>query len=201
MSRALFLVLLAAVGLARLLEMRLSRRHARELAARGARPARDPAFAAMVALHAGVLVGAALEVVRLHRPFRAAIGVPALVLLALANALRAWVIVTLGRHWNVRVIGSLALGVVTGGPYRFVRHPNYLAVFVELLALPLVHGAWLTAVAGAALHVVVLARRLAAEEPLLAADPAYREAMARKPRFIPWPLPLPRLGRPTWPTS
>src|SRR5204863_108279 len=80
-------------------------------------------------------------------------------------------------------------GVVTGGPYRWIRHPNYVAVFVELLALPLVHGAWLTALAGAALHVPVLRRRLALEESVLAADPVYRDLMGRKPRFVP------RLGR------
>lgn len=199
-SAAAFLGLLAAVGLGRLLELRLSRRHQRALAARGARRAPDPAFAAMVALHTGVLVASALEVVALRRPFLPALGVPALVAFALANALRFWVIATLGPHWNVQVMGSLSLGVVTGGPYRFVRHPNYVAVFVELLALPLIHGAWLTALVGGALHVVVLGRRLAAEEAVLAADAAYRQAMSGKPRFVPR-LPIARAGAGTWPTS
>jgi methyltransferase len=184
-SASLYLGLLAAVGLGRLLEMRLSRRHQRALAARGATRAPEPGFALMVALHTGVLVAAALEVVGLRRPFTPALGVPALVVFALSNGLRAWVIATLGPHWNVQVVGSLDLGVVTGGPYRWVRHPNYVAVFVELLALPLVHGAWLTAAAGAALHVVVLRRRLALEEAVLAADPTYRRLMADKPRFVP----------------
>jgi methyltransferase len=197
-SAVAFLALLAAVGLGRLLELRLSRRHQRALAALGARPAPDPAFAAMVALHAGVLVASGLEVVAWHRPFHAALGVPALVAFALANALRWWVIATLGPHWNVQVVGSLSLGVVTGGPYRFVRHPNYVAVFVELLALPLVHGAWLTALGGGALHLLILRRRVAVEEAVLEADAAYREAMAAKPRFVPR---LPRAETGPWPTS
>ena len=79
--------------------------------------------------------------------------------MVLANLLRFWVIATLGVHWNVRVVRSMPLGVVTAGPYRFVRHPNYVAVFVELLALPLVHGAYLTAAAGTLLHLVILQRR------------------------------------------
>jgi methyltransferase len=87
---------------------------------------------------------------------------------------------------------SLALGVVTGGPYRFVRHPNYVAVFVELAALPLVHGAYLTAILGATVHVWVLRQRIGAEEAVLHADPAYRTAMAAKPRFVPRLLPVPR---------
>jgi methyltransferase len=180
-----FLSLLLAVGAGRLLEMRLSRRHQRALAARGARREPEPGFAAMVALHTGVLVASAVEVVALHRPFVPALGVPALVVFALANGLRWWVIATLGPHWNVQVVGSLSLGVVTGGPYRFVRHPNYVAVFVELLSLPLVHGAWITALAGAGLHVLVLRRRLALEESVLEADAGYRAAMSDKPRFVP----------------
>jgi methyltransferase len=140
----------------------------------------------MVALHTGVLVASALEVVLLRRPFVAMVGVPALVAFALSNALRWWVIATLGPHWNVQVVGSLDdLGVVTSGPYRYVRHPNYVAVFVELIALPLVHGAWLTAIAGTALHVVVLRNRLAVEEAVLGAHAPYRAAMGGKPRFVP----------------
>jgi len=187
LSTQLFLALLAAVGLLRLVEMRISRRRQRAMAARGVERAPDPAFAPMVLLHTGVLVASALEVVLLDRPFWPAVGVPALALVAGANALRWWVIATLGPHWNVQVMGSTKLGVVTSGPYRFVRHPNYVAVFVELAALPLVHGAWLTALAGTALHVLVLRGRIAAEESVLLADETYRRAMQAKPRFIPWP--------------
>ena len=81
----------------------------------------------------------------------------------------------------------MPLGVVTAGPYRFVRHPNYVAVFVELLALPLVHGAYLTAVAGTLLHLLILRRRVSLEESVLMADEGYRRAFADKPRFIPMP--------------
>jgi len=194
-STIAYLSLLAAVGAGRLIEMRLSRRHQRALAERGARRATEPGFVFMVALHTGVLVAAALEVVLLRRPFTFVLGLPALVAFLLANVLRWWVIATMGPHWNVQVVdsisGPLELGIVTGGPYRWVRHPNYVAVFVELLALPLVHGAWLTALVGTALHVPVLRRRLALEEAVLSAHAPYRDAMGGKPRFIPWP----------WPTS
>jgi methyltransferase len=188
LSRLLFIALLLAVGACRLIEMSLSRRHQRALAARGAAPLPEPVFGAMVALHTGILVAAAVEVLALDRAFRPALAVPALALVVLANALRFWVIRTLGVHWNVRVVPSTALGVVTSGPYRFVRHPNYVAVFVELAALPLVHGAWLTALAGAALHVAVLRRRIGLEESVLMADEGYRRAFAGKPRFLPWPM-------------
>ena len=180
----LFLLLVAAVGACRLIELRLSKRHQRALAERGAPVLAEPVFPAMVALHTGILVAAVIEVLALERPAAAAVAIPALLGVGLANALRVWVIATLGVHWNVRV---MPLGVVTSGPYRFVRHPNYVAVFVELVALPLVHGAYLTAIAGAALHVVVLQRRIRLEEATLMADADYRAAFAHKPRFVPWP--------------
>jgi methyltransferase len=182
-----YLILCAAVGAGRLIEMTLSRRHQRELAAGGSPLLPERAFGAMVALHTGVIAGAAIEVTALHRPFVATVGVPALIALVMSNVLRWWVIATLGVHWNVRVVRSTGLGVVTGGPYRFVRHPNYVAVFVELAALPLIHGAYLTLVAGTLLHVLVLSRRIAFEESVLMADDRYRQAFANKPRFLPWP--------------
>ena len=188
LSVRLFLALLAAVGIGRLVEMRISRGRQRAMAARGATRAPEPGFILMVLLHTGVLVAAALEVTLLDRPFRAAVATPALVLVALANALRWWVIATLGPHWNVQVMRSTELGVVSDGPYRYVRHPNYVAVFVELAALPLVHGAWLTAALGALLHIPVLRRRISLEESVLLADEGYRRAMAGKPRFVPWPM-------------
>lgn len=185
-STAFFLGLCVAVGACRLIEMTISRRHQRALGAQGAALIPEPIFGAMVALHLAVIAGAAIEVVALGRPYVAAVAVPALALVVLANLLRFWVIATLGVHWNVRVVRSVSLGVVTAGPYRFVRHPNYVAVFVELLALPLVHGAYLTAAAGALLHLLILRRRVSLEESVLMADEAYRRAFADKPRFLPF---------------
>jgi len=182
----LFLSLLAAVGACRLIEMRLSRRHQRALLARGIARVAEPRFRWMVVLHTGILVGAALEVLLARRPLIPWLAASALALVLLANLLRLWVIATMGPHWNVQVMGSTTrLGVVTGGPFRFIRHPNYVAVFVELLALPLVHTAWVTAAVGAALHTLVLRRRITLEEAVLLADPAYRAAMGGKPRFLP----------------
>jgi len=190
-STIFFLVLVGAVGGCRIVELRLSRRHQRELAAGGAAVLPEAVFPAMVALHTGILAAAVLETLLLGRPFIGALAIPAVALVVLANALRFWVIATLGMQWNVRVVASTpSLGVVTRGPYRFVRHPNYVAVFVELAALPLVHGAYLTAIAGALLHVAVLYRRIGLEESVLMADESYRRAFAAKPRFVPWPWPM-----------
>jgi methyltransferase len=114
-----------------------------------------------------------------------AFGAIAFTLVLAANVLRILAIRSLGKHWNVRVVDSTALGVVASGPYRYVRHPNYVAVFLELLFLPLVQGAWITAALGTAAHILVLRRRIALEESVLLADPSYAATMGSKPRFIP----------------
>jgi methyltransferase len=180
-----FLLLLVAVAALRFVELRISRRHQRQLVSRGAAKVAQPRFGWMVALHTAVLVGAAAEVVFLKRPFLPVLAALMLAVFLAANAVRWWVIRALGDHWNVQVMDSTRLGVITTGPFRLVRHPNYAAVFSEMLALPLIHTAWITALAGSLAHVAVLAQRLATEEAVLFANPDYRAAMTGKPRFLP----------------
>lgn len=180
-----FLILLGLVGIERLLELQVSRRHQRELAGYGARKHPEPQYRWMVALHVIVLVGAAVEVVFLHRPFIPWLALSAVVLFAFATLLRWWVIRTLGIHWNTEVVNSAPLGVVSGGPFRWIRHPNYLGVFVELISLPLIHTAWITAIFAALGDGFVLRNRLRIEERVLENVPAYRAMMAGKPRFLP----------------
>jgi methyltransferase len=180
-----FLLLLVGVAALRLLELRISRRRQRQLVARGAAKIDEPRFRWMVTLHTAVLIGAALEVALFKRPFIPALAATMFAVFLAANAVRWWVIRTLGDHWNVQVMDSTRLGVITAGPFRFVRHPNYAAVFAEMLALPLIHTAWITALAGSLAHAAVLAQRLSTEERVLFANPDYRAAMAGKPRFLP----------------
>ncbi len=102
----------------------------------------------MVFTHAGILACAAAEVMVLHRPLIPYLAIAMAALFVFATALRWWVIRTLAGHWNVEVMASSRVGVVTSGPYRWVRHPNYVAVAIELFALPMIHTAWITALAG-----------------------------------------------------
>ncbi|MEO1172759.1 MAG: isoprenylcysteine carboxylmethyltransferase family protein, partial [Myxococcota bacterium] len=93
----------------------------------------------------------------------------------LAQGLRYWVIGTLGPMWNVRVIVIPGAAVVTAGPYRWLRHPNYLAVVLEGICLPLVHGAWITALAFSAANAWLLRVRIRCEEQALSASTDYRQ--------------------------
>jgi methyltransferase len=180
-----YLALLLLVAVLRIVELQISLRHQREMVAHGAAKINDPRFRWMVLLHTAVLIGAALEVVFLHRPFIPILAAVCFVIFLAANAVRWWVIRTLGQHWNVQIMNSTGLGVITTGPFRYVRHPNYAAVFVEMLVLPLIHTAWITAIAGSLAHIVVLSQRLSTEERVLFSDAQYRAAMAGKPRFLP----------------
>lgn len=185
MSVKVYLVLLAAMGFERVLELFISRRNQNRLARRGARKVREWYFPLMVVLHAGILIAAALEVIFLHRQFIPALAVPMAALLLCATVLRWWVIRTLAEHWNVQVMASTPLGVVTDGPYRWIRHPNYTAIIIELATIPLIYTAWCTAVVAMLANAWLLSRRVKSEERVLLADPDYRAAMGAKPRFLP----------------
>ena len=108
-----------------------------------------------------------LEVWLLHRPFIGWLGWPMLALAVAAQALRWWCITTLGHRWNTRVIVVPDTPLVRGGPYRFLHHPNYVAVVLEGIALPLVHTAWITAVCFTVANAWLLAVRIRVENAAL----------------------------------
>jgi methyltransferase len=184
-TRIAYLILLAVVGVGRFVELRISRTNQKEMIDRGAARVSEPHFQWMVVVHTAVLIGAGLEVIFLRRPFIPALAIPMAILFFLSNALRWWVIGTLRSHWNVQIMNSAQLGVVSSGPYRWVRHPNYVAVFVELIALPLIYTAWISALVAAVGNGWVLHSRLAVEDRMLLSDAGYRAAMGSKPRFLP----------------
>ena len=162
-----FTLLVATVACERLAELVVSRRNAAWSMARGGREYGQRHYLAMVVLHTGLLGGALAEA-WLRRPvFVPALGWTMLALVVGSQALRWWCIATLGHRWNTRVIVVPGLPLVTAGPYRWLRHPNYVAVVVEGFALPLVHTAWITAAAFTACNAVVLSVRIRVEEAAL----------------------------------
>jgi methyltransferase len=174
-----YLVLLVAVGAERLRELAVSRAHERTTVGESAAPGTYPL---MVAAHVGLVTLPLLEVAgRSPRGPRWRW----MAVLAGATALRIWSIRSLGASWNVRAVVPPDVRPVRSGPYRYIRHPNYLAVILEFAAVPLVAGATLSAGVLSAINAVVLYDRVRAEEALLNQSPAYRQAFARRPRFIP----------------
>ena len=185
-SQLAYFAFLAATGVERLFELRLSKRNAALALARGGIEVGREHFAWMRALHAAFLAACALEVALLHRTFDARLGLPMLTLALGAQGLRYWAIATLGRRWNVRVIVAPGEPVVTSGPYRWLRHPNYLAVVLEGVAIPLLHGAWLTALAFSALNAWLLRVRIRVEERALAQHCELDARLGDRPRLVPF---------------
>lgn len=163
-----YLVFLLVLALERGVELLISRRNAAWSFSQGGVEYGASHFPYMKALHTVFLISCALEVVLLDRPFFPMLALPMLGLVILAELLRYWVVLTLGKRWNVRVIVVPGKPPVTSGPYRFLRHPNYLAVVVEMFAIPLVHTAWWTAIGFSLLNAWMLSVRIRCEESALA---------------------------------
>ena len=157
MSVILYIAFVLATGAERLYELQVSKRNAATAFAQGGREYGQRHFPWMVALHTGLLLACIAEVVLLDRPFIPWLGWPMLVIAVLCQVARYWIISSLGSQWNTRVIVVPgAARVVARGPYRWFTHPNYVVVAVEGIALPLVHTAWITAIAFTVLNAVLL---------------------------------------------
>jgi methyltransferase len=166
-SLTFFTVLVLLVALERVAELVVSRRNAAWSLRHGGHETGRGHYPVMVVLHTGLLVGMLVEA-WVRRPDVPALLAGVMLALVLASqALRWWCIATLGRRWNTRVIVVPDLPLVRSGPYRFLSHPNYVAVVVEGFALPLVHAAWVTALVFTVANAALLTVRLRVEDRAL----------------------------------
>lgn len=184
-TRLLYLGLIGLVVLERLLELVITERNARRLKARDGFEVGRNHFLPMALLHTGLLVAAPLEVFYFERPFLPLFGTVMLLLLAGTMALRYWAITSLGDRWTTRVFVVPGEPPVAKGPYRWLRHPNYLAVILEVAALPLIHTAWWTAVAFSIGNALVLRTRIRVEEEALQSQSDYQGVLGDRPRIVP----------------
>ncbi|ABM12030.1 isoprenylcysteine carboxyl methyltransferase family protein [Mycolicibacterium vanbaalenii] len=160
-----YTLLIAAVALERVAELVVSQRNLRWSRARGGVEFGATHYPLMVLLHTVLLAACLVEAA--HREFIPVLGWSMFALVVAAQGLRWWCITTLGHQWNTRVVVVPGAGRVTGGPYRFLSHPNYVAVVVEGIALPLVHTAWVTALAFTLLNAALLWMRISVEDKAL----------------------------------
>ena len=167
MNAALLVLAVGLVAIQRLLELGLSRRNERILRAQGALERGQRHYPLIVATHALWLLSTLVEGL-LRGP-----GIPSwwpvpLALFLLAQLLRYWAILSLGEYWNTRVLVVPGARLVARGPYRYLRHPNYVAVAVEIATLPLIFGAWVAALVFSALNAALLYVRINTEDRALA---------------------------------
>lgn len=180
-------VVLWAFGLQRLVELGYSRRNERRILRRvpDVSEAAAPLFRWIVLTNLGLFSLPVLErAVRRHRVSRVAASIGWLAAIS-ALALRLSVVFSLRQAWTVRAFVPADQAVIERGPYRFIRHPNYLALGLEFAGLPLIGGAYWSAVGLSVLNAALLAGRIQAEERLLDAIPGYRDRMGGKGRFLP----------------
>jgi len=173
------------IGVERMVELWLSARNARWARARGGIEAGPEHYPFMVLLHLLLPMACFAEVLALGRSVDPATATVAVIVIGCSMVLRYWAIHTLGRHWNTRVIVVPNTRAIDGGPYRWVRHPNYVAVMLETLALPLVHSAWVTTLVFGALQILMLRVRIRSEEAALKEHCGYHNVLGDRPRFFP----------------
>lgn len=184
-TREAFVAFVVLVALERLAELRLSRRNERRLRQLGAREHAAGHFVVMQLLHTLWLVSSVLEVTWLRPPFQLWVSVPAALCFGAGQCLRYAAIHALGGRWSVRVLTLPGAAPVARGVYRYLRHPNYLGVVLEIAALPLLHSAWRSAVVFSLANAALLAVRIRKEEQALRRNGGYEDALGRLPRL--WP--------------
>lgn len=178
-----YLGLLAALAVERVVHLALASRNARRAFAMGAVERGRGHYPAMAAFHALFLVSAAAEAIVLKRPFPGTLGWIALGGALGAQALRYWSIASLGVRWNTRIIVFPGTAPISRGPYRFIRHPNYFAVIVEIACVPMIHGCWLTAVVFSIGNAALLRVRIRTEEAAM--GPRYALEFGGRSRLMP----------------
>ncbi|MGW2486518.1 isoprenylcysteine carboxyl methyltransferase family protein [Streptomyces sp. NPDC001606] len=162
------LLLVAAVCCVRVVELSVARRNTRWAAAHGGVEYGHRRYPVVIVLHTCLLAGLLLEVALAHRPFVPPVGWSAVAVLVLVQGVRGWCMRALGPRWNTRIVVVPGLALVRRGPYRLLRHPNYSAVVLEGMALPMVHTAWLTAVLFTIVNTVFLVSWARLEDRALA---------------------------------
>ncbi|MEO6797385.1 MAG: isoprenylcysteine carboxylmethyltransferase family protein [Candidatus Dormibacter sp.] len=182
-----YAAVLGAFGLPRLAELAYSRRNERRIRVRaGPVPqAAAPLFRWIVLTNVGLFSLPVFErLLRGGRVSRLASTIGWVAALS-ALALRLSVVVSLRGAWTARALVPPDLAVIDRGPYRFIRHPNYVALGLEFAGLPLIGGAYWSAVGLSIINAGLLGGRIAAEERLLDAIPGYHQQMGWKGRFLP----------------
>jgi methyltransferase len=160
-ATALAVVLVLMLG-----ELWLSMRNERKLLERGAFATPDPVYSSMRPAYPGVFLAMAVEGM-LSPPVSANVLAAGMAVFLAGKAVKAWAIATLGERWTYKVLVLPGAPLITGGPYRFIRHPNYVGVVGELIGMALITGARVTGPLGVLFFSWLLMRRIRAEDRAL----------------------------------
>jgi methyltransferase len=185
LTQWLFLFLVLLLGIQRLVELRLSSRNERHILGLGGREHAPHQFRVMRLLHIAWFLAMLAEVFGLQRSFNPTLVLGASLAFLAGQALRYTAIHTLGERWTVKVMTLPGAKPVNGGIYRYIRHPNYLGVILEIGAVPLLHSAYLTSIFFSIANALLLVWRIHTEETALREQNDYEQVFADRPRFLP----------------
>jgi len=170
-------IVISIVILQRLVELVVAKRNEKWMRSQGAFEAGSAHYPIMVAMHIAFFISLLAEVILLDRSL-SSMWIILLVIFLTAQVARIWCLTSLGKFWNTKIIILPGADVVQKGPYKWVRHPNYIIVTTELLVLPLIFGAYSTAIIFTLLNVWMLSVRIPAEEKALKEATNYRETFS-----------------------
>ncbi len=184
-SRVAWTVLVVLVAAQRVWELRRSARNEARLRAMGGVEHAPGQMTWMRALHATWLAAMLAEVWLLDAPFIPALAVVATLVFGIGQGIRMMAIHELGPRWTVKIMTVPGEEAMTTGLFKYIRHPNYVGVVLEIAALPLIHGAFVTSTIWSVSNVMLLRARIRAEEAALRADAHYEQTQGARPRFLP----------------
>lgn len=157
------------IAFQRLSELLIARRNERTLRSEGAVEYDAPGYKAIVLMHIAFFVSMIAEFFILGRSLNP-YWIPLLFIFTAAQIIRYWAISSLGKYWNTRILAVPGAKPVTKGPYKYMRHPNYLAVIIEIAVIPLIFSCYVTAIVFSILNLMLLRRRITIEERALGSD-------------------------------
>ncbi len=185
LTKGVFVSIIIAIILQRLFELRHSQRNAAYILAQGGREHGDNFLGIVKVLQVSWWVAMIVEVWWLDRPFIPTLAAGALVALLAGQLLRYLSMQALGWRWTLPIVTLPGAPVIDSGIYRYLRHPNWLGVLLEIAALPLIHGAYLTAICFSVANALVMSQRIRSEELALSQDNNYAAMLAERSRFLP----------------
>jgi methyltransferase len=184
-TKYIFIGIIFAVILQRLFELRISKNNEAYVLSQGGKKHGDNLLGVVKVMQVSWWIAAIAEVWYLDRPFIFTLAFVCLSITLLGQVLRYLSMQALDRRWTLPIMTIPGLPAVDRGIYRYLRHPNWLGVILEIAALPLIHGAYLTAIVFSIANALLMMQRVQTEEQALAEHSNYPMIFADRPRFIP----------------
>lgn len=179
-----FIIFIGFIILQRLTELVVAKRNEEWMKSKGAIEFGKEHYPAMVLIHASFFIVFIFEVIYFNKSLSLYWPI-LLALFLITQAMRIWALTSLGKFWNTKIIILPGADVVKKGPYKIIKHPNYLIVALELIVIPLMYNAYITLATFTLLNIVILSIRIPAEERALRELTKYESEFGNHGRFVP----------------